>query len=346
MQIIINAGGTGTRLWPFSTSSTPKQFVPLIDEESFLRKTYNRLTSHFAKEDIWVNTNVRFFEQVVACLPADFPKNHILTEPQKKDTFAAIVAHAAVVSHFTTNTEPLVFIHADHLVQEADWEQFNTGLEKIAKSLLSKSFEIITAGIKPTFPNTQLGYIQVNKDLISDGFESPVQVTAFTEKPELATAIEFLDSGEYLWNLGYFSFTFESLLVILNRLYPELVEIVLSIQSDGSISVEHYEKLPKVAVDYAIAEKTESMGVLGMDISWEDVGSWEIAKQYLPALAENKNHIQIDGEDNKVKLTNTDRKVAFVGVSNLMLVESDEGILVINPKHSAAVKKVAEYFDK
>jgi mannose-1-phosphate guanylyltransferase len=110
MQIIINAGGTGTRLWPFSTSSKPKQFVPLIDEESFLRKTYNRLVSYFPKESVWVNTNAKFIDQVKECLPIDFPENHILTEPQKKDTFAAIVSHAAVVSHFTSNNEPFLFM--------------------------------------------------------------------------------------------------------------------------------------------------------------------------------------------------------------------------------------------
>lgn len=346
MQIIINAGGTGTRLWPFSTSKTPKQFVPLIDEESFLRKTYNRLISFFPKESIWVNTNAKFLDQVKSCLPADFPQSHILTEPQKKDTFAAIVSHAAVVSHFTGNAEPLLFIHADHLIQEADWQAFNSGLQKIADSLSRNEFEIITAGIKPTFPNTQLGYIHIDREHIKKSFETPVKVVAFKEKPDLETATEFLEGGDYLWNLGYFSFTFESLLTILQRLYPELVDTVLTIQKEGSISLENYEKLPKVAVDYAIAEKTKSLGVLGMDISWEDVGSWEIAKQYLPALAENKNHIQIEGEDNKVKLTNTNRKVAFVGVSGLMLVESEEGILVINPKHSASVKKVAEYFEK
>jgi mannose-1-phosphate guanylyltransferase len=191
-----------------------------------------------------------------------------------------------------------------------------------------------------------LGYIQLPSDKVVNSFNMPVQVVAFKEKPDLETASQFLESGDYLWNLGYFSFTFDSLLTILKRLYPELVDIILAIQKDGFISVENYDTLPKVAVDYAIAEKTQSLGVLGLDISWEDVGSWEIAKHYLPALGENKNHIQIDGEDNKVKLSNQNRKVAFVGVSDLMLIESEEGILVINPKHSAAVKKVAEYFEK
>lgn len=346
MQIIINAGGTGTRLWPFSTSNRPKQFVPLIDEESFLTKTYNRLISFFPKESIWINTNIKFVDQVSDCLPTDFPKDHILTEPQKKDTFAAIISHAAIVSHFTSNSESLLFIHADHLIQEQDWLEFNKGLERIAESLKRKEFEIITAAIKPTFPNTMLGYIQIAGDEVSKSFVKPVKVSAFKEKPDLETASEFLESGNYLWNLGYFSLTFDSLLAIMHRLYPELVDPLLAIQSDGKITVENYEKFPKVAVDYAIAEKIESLGVLGMDISWEDVGSWEIAKQYLPALAENKNHIQIGGENNKVKLTNQNRKVAFVGVSDLMLVESEEGILVINPKFSAEVKKVAEYFEK
>ncbi len=345
MQIIINAGGTGTRLWPYSTNETPKQFVPLIDEYSFLRKTYNRLISAFKPEQIWVNTNIKFKNLVEESLPTHFEASHILTEPVKRDNFAAIISHAAVVAHHVGVDEPLVFVHADHLILEKDWPKFNQALKIAANTLLNKEFEIVTAAVKPKFPNTQLGYIEIDPKNTKECYEQAVKVMRFKEKPDVEMAEEFIASGNFLWNLGYFSFTYNTLLENLRKFDPKTVEIVEKIKQTGQIDTNDYLQLPKIAFDYAVAEKTPSLGVIGIDIDWEDIGNWEIAAKFLPKLVENKNQIEISGTNNKVKLTNQKRKVAFIGVSNLVLVESAEGILVIDPKCAGDVKKAAEYFE-
>jgi mannose-1-phosphate guanylyltransferase len=345
MQIIINAGGTGTRLWPYSTNSKPKQFVPLIDSESFLTKTYNRLISSFGASQIWVNTNVKFKSLVEDNLPEDFNQKHILTEPEKRDNFAAIISHAALVAGSVGVEETLVFLHADHLITQKDWAQFNQALQIVSTSLENNEFEIVTAGVKPQFANTQLGYIQISPENKENCYSKVVKVDSFKEKPDLETANSFVESGNYLWNLGYFSFTYKNLLKNLQVLYPEVVEIVEKFRNSGVIDGENYSKLPKIAFDYAIAEKTTSLGVIGIDTDWEDIGNWEIAAKYIPELSKNKSQVELVGSGNKVKLLDKNRKVAFVGVSNLLLVESEEGILVIDSSKSSEVKKAAEYFE-
>ena len=124
-----------------------------------------------------------------------------------------------------------------------------------------------------------------------------------------------------------------------------MVEVAETIYQKGKIEPEDYQKIPKTSFDYAISEKTDSLGVISLDLFWEDLGSWEAAEKYLPNLEENQNHFQIAGNNNKVKLSNPNKKVAFVGVSDLILVESEDGLLIINPRSSSEVKKVAEYFE-
>ncbi|MEM1312127.1 MAG: sugar phosphate nucleotidyltransferase [Patescibacteria group bacterium] len=345
MQIIINAGGTGTRLWPYSTGKVPKQFVPLIDDTNFLRKTYDRIVSDNSQNNVWVNTNEKFESLVKNSLPNNFLKSNILTEPEKRDNFAAIVAHAAVVAYHTTDTEPLIFVHADHLIQQKDWQKFCKSLRSSAKSLINQDFEIITAGVRPKSANTQLGYIEIRVEDITKCFESAVTIKQFKEKPDQFTANKFLKAGNFLWNLGYFSFTYDTLIKNISRYTPEILDVIKEIRKTGVITQDLYKELPKTTFDYAIAEKSESLGVIGIDIDWEDIGNWQIAAKYLPEIKDNKNLIQIEGQNNKVKSPDKERKVAFVGVSDLILVESEEGLLVVNPEYSAEVKKVAKYFE-
>jgi mannose-1-phosphate guanylyltransferase len=345
MQIIINAGGTGTRLWPYSTVSRPKQFSKLIDQQTFLAKTFDRLKPNFDPEIIWINTNQKFIDLVKESLGSDYNSQKILTEPEKRDHFAALIGHSAVVASKTSRTETQIFIHSDHLINPEDWSKYNQALKIVDQSIQNAEFEIVTCAVKPTFANTQLGYIEVDQSVRNEAFVKPVKVFSFREKPNFETATKFLESGCYFWNLGYYSFTFENLIKNLQKFHPELVQVAETIYQKGKIEPEDYQKIPKTSFDYAISEKTDSLGVVALDLFWEDIGSWEAAEKYLPALEENPNHFQISGAGNKVKLNSSNKKVAFVGVSNLILVESEEGILIINPQKSGEVKKVAEYFE-
>ncbi|GAB4149718.1 MAG: mannose-1-phosphate guanylyltransferase [Patescibacteria group bacterium] len=346
MQIVISCGGGGTRLWPLSNQQTPKQFAPILDGESLLAKTYRRLTKKFNSSQIWVTTNQLYRDLVIDILPEDFDSSHVLTEPEKRDTFAAIAAGAAVVAKHTSRQEPLIFLPCDDwLPYESDEDKFNDSLLLIEQALNSDNFDFVTVGIKPAYPNPQLGHLEIDSELSHTAYQEVVPVKSFKEKPDMITAVRFAESGNYFWHKHNPSFTFDSLVRNLKLHMQEAVEVVEKIYTDGEIDPVTYGQLPKTSIDYAMLEKAERIGMIAMDIVWEDIGNWEVVNKYLPGLDTNVKQFEIMGQGNKVKLSDSSRKVAFVGVSNLMLIESPEGILVIDPRYNSETKKVAEYFE-
>ena len=346
MQIIISAGGGGTRLWPISTNEHPKQFVPILDPTSLFEQMYSILTAHFKSNNIWITTLPMYTDTIISLLPKTFPKNHILVEPERRDTFAAISAQAAIVSHHTSENEPLVFVPADDWLSIDDVPTFNHVLEKIGAALENDHFDFITVGIKPKYPATNYGYIQIKKSDIQKCFNNPVPVLHFKEKPDYKTALVYTESEDYLWHKHNPSFTFKNLKKVLKTIDPKTLEILLKVELTGKINPKEYSQIPKTSIDYAVFEKVDSMGVIGMNITWEDIGNWEVVYKNLPDLGENSNQAQFAGSSNKVRLSNPKRKVGFVGISGLLLVETSEGILVINPKFSSEVKKASEFFSK
>ncbi len=346
MQIVINAGGTGTRLWPISTKNNPKQFVELFDNQTLLSKTYSRLRQTFDPRNIWVTVNSSHFSLAKQILPSEFLDHHILAEPEKRDTFAAVVAHSAVVSHFTSDDEPIIFLHADHLTlpeYESSQKQ-NYAIKIIAQSLLDKQFDLAVIGIQPTFAATQYGYIQIDPKDRGNYLQNVVKVLSFKEKPDKETAEKFLNSGNYLWNFGAFSFCFVRLKKIISNLYPDILPVVENIQKIGKIELEDFRQLPKITFDYAVLEKVKNLGVIGIDFEvWEDIGTWETLSNYLPEVGSHDHHIQFAGHGNKVKTIYPNKKIAFVGVSNLLFVETEEGILIADPTYTSEIRKVTEW---
>jgi mannose-1-phosphate guanylyltransferase len=345
MQLIINAGGTGTRLWPLSTNSNPKQFAKLIDEEVLIVKTYNRLIEHFDSNSIWISTNIRFVDLVKKHLP-DFPLERIIIEPEKRDTFASVCSNAAVVASKVGHEEAIINIQSDNFIYPEDNSTYAQALKNITHSLELNEFDLITCGIKPAFANTQLGYVEIDIENKERVYNKPCKVKQFREKPDLETAQEFVTNGNFFWHWGTYSFTYKSLLKMINEYMPKYFNLTEKIRQKGSITSEDYSQFEKISWDYAINEKCQNMGIIVLDIYWDDIGTWQTVSKYLPEITNDKNLLQIGGEENKVKTIDSNRKVAFVGVSNLMLIESEEGILIIDPKKSGEVKEVAKFFDK
>lgn len=346
MQIIIVAGGGGTRLWPLSTDSLPKQFAPIIGSKSSLEKVYEYVASSFPKENIWVNTNAKHADLLAKTLP-DLPKDKMLLEPEKRDTFPALAAQAARVSHFTNDKEPIIFVTSDEFFDtDESGAKFMEALKKIGEALEKDIYDIVTVGIKVSSPNINYGYIEVQPEYNDVRYDQVVPVARFTEKPEKETAQEFMSSGNYLWHKFNCSFNFAKMKQMLSEIDPKSLEILLEIEQTGVINPERYKDLPKISIDYQIMERTKNIGVIGLDIEdWVDLGNWEIAKKYISKEIAEHKQLELGGNNNTAKLKTLNKKVAFVGVSNLMLVETDEGILILEPSMAAEVKKVAEYFE-
>ncbi len=342
MQIIISCGGGGTRLWPVSTEEHPKQLIPLLDDQSLMLKTYNRIRLSFSPDQIWVTVNEKHLDLVKNILPPEFDLSHIITEPIKRDTFAAISLSTAIIASRTSVNEPLVFIPSDDWIESSqDIENLNQGLLKIGQSLQDGSFDFITVGIQPKSANTQLGYLEVENKNVKN--LEITKVKSFKEKPNQELADEYFASGNFFWHKHNPSLTYNKLIENMQVHWPELVDIVEEVYNNQAFNIGHFENFPKLSIDYAILEKAEKIGMIPLNINWNDVGTWDTVYEYLPNLNE-QTAIQLNGENNKVKLENSNLKVAFVGVSNLLVVQTEDGLLILDPTKSSQVKNVSEHF--
>lgn len=342
MQIIISCGGGGTRLWPVSTEEHPKQLIPLLDNESLLLKTYNNLRKAFATSQIWITVNKNHLPLVKSILPSEFDETHIIVEPLKRDTFAAIAIASAIIANNTSKEEPLIFVPSDDYIQNPlDVDILNQALQSIGESLQTKQFDVVTVGIKPKTASTQLGYLELETQQLNFGQVN--KVVSFKEKPTKEIADKYLKSGNYLWHKHNPSLTYSSLIKSVELHYPHLLNILENIYLTGLFEIEDFLAFPKLAVDYAILERANKIGVMPLDIEWKDIGTWDTMFSLLPELNKQKQ-FQIDGENNKVKLTNQSLKVAFVGVSNLLVVQTNDGILILDPKNPGGVKNASEHF--
>jgi mannose-1-phosphate guanylyltransferase len=349
MQIVIVAGGGGTRLWPLSTDQKPKQFVEVIQNKSLLRLTYDRLRLSFEPDQIWIATLPQYVDLVKEQIPFEFIPEHILSEPSKRDTFAAFTSHAAVIAGQTSWDEPLLFIQSDHVLGDRQSELiFNQTLVKVADQLKSKDnqFELIALAVKPNYPSTSYGYFELTKENLEQCFGKVVEVLNFKEKPNKETAEQFLHSGRFLWNVSPSCFNFNNLFKAVQVHQPEAAPILKQFSDTKKIDPDSFEKMVKNSFEYALVEKLNKVGVIGMDILWEDVGNWDVLQNYLPDLGRTGPQLQLAGENNKVKLSDPNRKVALVGVSNLVVVETEEGLLVIDPKYSPLVKDVSKILNE
>jgi mannose-1-phosphate guanylyltransferase len=352
MQIIINAGGQGTRLWPVSTKELPKQFCKILGENSLLENTVIRLLKDFANEQIWININENHREYFDKSLP-DF--KNVLTEPERRDTFAAVISHAAVVAHKSGRDEPIIFLNSDHhIAPDSSVNLHNLAFLEIAKTLQNQDFDLIVCGIVPTWPSSQYGYIEINPEDSKTCSEKPAKVLSFKEKPDTETAEKYLATKNYLWNFGSFAFTFNSLIKILEKVQPESAKIVEQIYQKGKIELEDFSQLPKTSFDYAVLEVADNLGIMGMQLEiWDDIGGFDTLYKYLPEVLDietesykQANHIQVAGLGNKIQTYLPGKKVAFVGVSGLIVVETPEGLIICDPKKASNVKKVSQYFEE
>lgn len=319
---LILAGGSGTRLWPLSRQSNPKQLLPLLSEKSLLQATSERISELIPFEDQWVITGSDYLFQVKNQLRGV----NVLDEPCGRNTAPAIFWMATLCKERFGEDTVLVVLPSDHLIQKkaAFLERLQCGIDK------AKEKKLVTFGIIPTAPETGYGYIHINEKL-AETLSEPCKVQAFVEKPNADRALEFLLSGQYLWNSGIFAFHVGTLL---QEGHAHCADICSLYECPGALSdakiADIYQKVRATSIDYAVMEHTEQAYVVPADIGWSDVGSF---KSLYNVLDKDENKNVINGESVSIETSNSliygkGKLIVTIGMDNTAIVDTEDALLV------------------
>lgn len=346
--IVIMAGGKGTRLWPMSRNEKPKQLQKLITGNSMIQETYNRIIKLYKPNQIFISTNKDYVSKIQKQLPK-IPKTNYVVEPMMRNTAPAI--GLAAIKILKKDPEAVITtIHADHLINKVD--NFLSAL-KISNEMIKIHPELIgTVGIKPTFAHTGLGYIKSGKKITKIGTSAVYKMDKFVEKPDLKHAKMYLASGKYSWNAGYFTFKGQTLLDNFKKHEPKIYKQLLIIMSSIGTKQENktldreFSKMPQQAIDYMI-EKLDTVFTLSADLGWNDIGSWQViqeilSKQKKSSNIERGNHIGIDNTGSLIYAQ--EKLIATIGLKDIIIVDTDDAILICDKSKSQDVKKIIETF--
>lgn len=342
MNIVLMAGGGGTRLWPLSRNHKPKQFLDLGSGKTLLEHTYDRARTVADAPDIFVATTVQYHREVERIL-REVPAQNIFDEPTRRDTGPALAAAAVALKRRGKEREPATFMWSDHVFTAED--QFLQDLQKIPQLIAQHPEAVIILGHRPNFPETGLGYIEVGQHVSS--FDDVFHVISFKEKPDQATAQRYLEAGNFFWNMGYVGLTPGYLLQELAVQAPELSAGIAAFaaklaEKDLIGAAQVYSTLPKISIDYALLEKTPRVIAVTGDYGWSDVGNWGAVQEIFGTKGDHMpygHHIHFDAQDNYV-YNATNKVVSLLGVRDSIVVVTDDAVLVTNKQSSHKVKDV------
>ncbi len=352
MKAVILAGGTGTRLWPLSRKDKPKQFQKLVSNRTMLQETIDRL-NFLAPEDIYISTNEDYEDIVREQSHRKIPSGNIIIEPALRDT-APCIGLAALYLAQKNPDDIMSIIYADHLVQKKD--EFKKKL-KIAEKLAREENTLNVMEVKAKFPNVNLGYVKIGKMIKEINGVEIFSFERFIEKPDLETARTFLQSYKYLWNTGFYVWKISTILHKFKKHLPETwhqlqtIKKHLGTKNEKSALLQHYPLCDKISIDYGIMEKVDpkEVRIIPAELGWSDVGTWESIFDEL-ALHEKSNlikgkHLSIDTQGSVI-YGNSNKLIATIGIKNLVIVETQDALLVCAKDRSQDVKKIVEKMKK
>ena len=335
INIVIMAGGTGTRFWPYSRNKKPKQFLDILNTgRSLLQMTYDRFLKYVTKDQIWIVSNLMYKDLISLQIP-DLPSDQILLEPSKRNT-GPCIAYAA---HKIRKKDPnalLVITPSDHAIFKP--ESFLEVIQK-AVDCAADSKKLLTIGIKPHRPETGYGYIQYSH---SDSIAKKVKT--FIEKPDIDLAKKFIDTGEFVWNAGIFILSVAAIIEAFEKHQKELTDLFAAGQKhygtdkEASFIEKAYSHCKSISIDYAIMEKADNVFTILGDFGWSDLGSWNVLHE-LTEKDDNNNIIEntallYSSKSNYIK----SKKEKLLVISDLegYLVADFDDVLLICKKDDAA----------
>lgn len=350
LYVVVMAGGRGRRLWPLSTPERPKQFIEL-NGKSLLERTYDRISPMVEDGRVIVVTGADKGQLVLEDLP-NLPEENVIEEPVGKNTAPCIGLAAALSEKLLGVNEDrsvMAVLPADHLVGRE--ERFRKLLKSAARVAYERN-RLITLGIDPTRAATGYGYIEAGEDL--PGEAETRDVVSFTEKPDRETAEEFLAAGNYYWNSGTFIWRTDTLLDGMKEHMPDLYNGLERIKSAAGTSDEaetiagEYESFSSTSIDYGLMEKADNRGVLPVSVDWSDLGDWtSISKLLESDDADNSCYGDVICREsaNNLIYNETEKSVIGLGLEDVVVVNTDEALLVMDKSKTQEVKSVAQEFE-
>ncbi len=345
LNAVILAGGSGTRLWPLSTPSFPKQFLPLPSGNSMIQETLARVSSLIEPDRAWVVTGRSMAGLVHEHLPS-IPRQHILVEPIGRNTAPAIAWVAAVIARRDPQAI-MASLHADAVISNVDALRASL---RLAYDLAEEGY-LVTLGIKPTAPETGYGYIRF-ADPVSEGHGlQAFNGERFVEKPDLLTAQGYLKDGHYVWNSGMFVWKVETILAELRVHLPALADKIEAIAAatgtpqERAVIDEIWPALTPISIDHGVLERTKKLVVIPIDLGWNDVGNWQQYGALFPADEQGVGavgHHAPLGSQNVFVYNNTPRQVYTIGLEDIVVVETDDKTVICHKDAVQRVKELAE----
>ena len=339
------AGGVGTRFWPRSRVKRPKQLLNIVDDQTMIQATIARLDNLIPYEQTYIVTTKPQKEEIFNQLPFLKSKNLII-EPKGKNT-APCIGLAAIILKQQNPEAVMAVLPADHRIQN------ETHFRKVlaaAEILAARNDCLVTLGINPTYPSTGYGYIQINekKDEVS-GLEA-YKVKTFAEKPDQKTAERFLKSGDFFWNSGMFIWKIETILSEIEKSLPDLydglmeIEKSLGTKNEKEVIQKVYCQIKSISIDYGVMEQSTNVFVLKGEFEWNDVGSWE--EVYKISSKDSKKNVLFGNhllkESTGCLIDVPKRFVGAIGIENLIVVETDDALLICPRNKAQEVKELVD----
>jgi mannose-1-phosphate guanylyltransferase len=339
---VIMAGGVGSRFWPLSRSSYPKQFIDITGSgQSLIQQTFDRLAGIVAVENIYVVTNKEYLDITATQLPQLAP-HQIIGEPKMRNT-AACITYGTLTIYKKNPDAVIVGTPADHIVK--DTQKFKLDIEQALKTCEQESV-IMTLGITPSRPDTGYGYIQFKEIKKKIPYK---KVVTFTEKPNIELAQSFVHSKEFVWNSGIFIFGAFTMLEAIHKYLPDTYELFQTVKNhlgtdrEASRIEEIYNQLKSISIDFGVMEKANNVYVICTDFGWSDLGTWASLYEELPkdayGNATNGNAIYYDSYSNLVS-AKPEKLVVLKNIDNLIIVDTGDALLICPKDKEQTIREI------